>query len=441
MIAGNPAKALIFFAAPLVLGNLFQQFYTIVDSVVVGKFVGENALAAVGASYSITNIIIMIAIGGGMGSSVIISQYFGAGQRGKMKTAVNTALWSFLGVSVLLAILGFVLSRPILLWMETPQNVLRDAVLYLKIYFAGLPFVFMYNVQSSVFQALGDSKRPLYLLIFSSLLNIALDLLFVLRFHMGIAGVAYATFLAQGLACGIAFFVLRRKLREYSAKTWRRFDGRILETMVKVAVPSILQQSIVSIGMLLVQAVVNSFGSSVLAGYTAGMRIESICIMPMIALGNAMSTFTAQNIGAGTMERVKRGYRFSYLLVAVVAAVTLLLLQAFSEEFIVAFLESSESQAAALSTGTSYLFFMSFFFFIFGSKIITDGVLRGAGDVVVFTVANLVNLSLRVVFANVFAPIIGIQAVWMAVPIGWSVNFLITFPRYLSGKWREAHVI
>lgn len=444
MITDQPGKSLFFFALPMILGNLFQQFYTTVDSIIVGQFVGEEALAAVGASYSLTTVFIMVAIGGGIGASVITSQYLGAGYYSKMKTSVYTALISFLGLSIILSVIGLFFNRAILTGLNTPENILSDSVLYLEIYFLGLPFLFMYNILSSVFNALGNSKTPLYLLIFSSILNIVMDLIMVQVFHLGVAGVAVATVLAQGLSAMISFGLLLRMLRGFSKELEgekpRLYNISMLGNMIKVAIPSMLQQSIVSVGMLLVQSVVNGFGSSVLAGYTAGMRIESICIVPMIATGNAVSTFTAQNLGADKPERVKKGYLAGMKIIAAFAVIIGLLLTFFHENIVNAFLESGSGQDA-FNTGNAYLSFIAFFYVFIGLKAITDGVLRGAGDVVVFTLANLVNLGIRVAFSFGFAGIIGVQAVWMAVPIGWTANFVISLIRYLSGKWSRKKLI
>ena len=459
MLTDKPGRSLFFFALPMILGNLFQQFYTTVDSIIVGQFVGEDALAAVGASYSLTTVFIMIAIGGGIGASVITSQYLGAGIYRKMKTSVSTALISFLILSLVLSAIGLLGNRAILSGLNTPENILSDAVLYLEIYFLGLPFLFMYNILSSIFNALGNSRTPLYLLIFSSLLNIGMDLVMVRVFHLGVAGVAIATVIAQGLSAVISFCLLLRLLGTYRGETGmmetdaderraedadtaqrKLYDFSMLGNMIKVAIPSMVQQSIVSIGMLLVQSVVNGFGSSVLAGYTAGMRIESICIVPMIATGNAVSTFTAQNLGAGQPERVRRGYLAGVRMVAAFAVLTCLILTIFHGPIINAFLEEG-SDAAAFATGNAYLTFIAFFFVCIGMKAITDGVLRGAGDVVVFTLANLINLGIRVSFAFGFAEVIGVEAVWFAVPMGWTTNFVISFIRYLSGKWSQKKLI
>lgn len=476
MIEGAPGRSLLFFALPMILGNLFQQFYNMADSVIVGRFVGEDALAAVGASYALTTVFVMLAIGGGTGSSVITSQYLGAGKYRKMKTSVATALLSFLGVSVVLALFGLGFSGAILRALKTPDNILGDAGTYLKIYFCGLPFLFMYNVLAAMFNAMGDSRTPLYLLIFSSVLNVGLDILFVTQFAMGVAGVAVATVLAQGISAVISFGVLLKRLKGYTEvgetegaedaedgetsrklnaepdkglaacaetaqnEAFRFFDVPMLGRMIRVAIPTMLQQSIVSVGMLLVQSVVNGFGSSVLAGYTAASRIDSICIVPMIAAGNAVSTFTAQNMGAGRPERVKRGYRAARFMVYGFAVLICVILLAFKTQFIGAFMDG-EGNELAYATGVSYLSFMAFFYAGIGLKATADGVLRGSGDVSVFTVSNLVNLAIRVIVANLCAPFWGVAAVWYAVPMGWAANFLISFTRYRTGKWSEKKLI
>ncbi len=436
LIRERPLKALLFFAFPMIIGNLFQQFYTMADSVIVGRFVGENALAAVGASYSLTNVFISIAIGGGVGASVIVSQTFGRRDYRTMKRSVSTALLSFLGISILLGAAGLVFSTSIMEMLRTPSNIMGDAMTYLNIYFIGLPFLFMYNVLSAMFNALGRSRIPLYLLIFSSVLNVALDLYMVVSLHMGVAGAAWATLIAQGVSAVISFCLFLRELWSHPEKTGVCFDFAELRNMTRIALPSILQQSTVSIGMMLVQSVVNSFGSEMLAGYSAAMRIESIAIVPMAAMGNAISSYAAQNIGAGELERVKKGYHTSYGIVAVFAAILCIILQLFSVPIISMFLDKDGTQVA-LDTGIR---FMGWFFVMIGLKMITDGVLRGAGDMTMFTVANLVNLGLRVVLAVTLAPRFGIHMVWMAVPIGWTANYLISFLEYRTGKWKRIHL-
>lgn len=440
MIEDAPGRALLHFAIPIIIGNLFQQFYNMVDSIVVGKFVGEEALAAVGASYAVTNVFIAIAIGGGIGSSVVISQYYGARQTGKMKTSISTALINFAAVGILLSVIGTVFCGGILRGLHTPDNVIKDAGVYLSIYFYGLPFMFLYNIMSSIFNSLGDSKTPLKLLIFSSVFNIILDLILVVGFRKGVAGVAVATLIAQGLSAILSFFILIRKVSGYEAMWDEKYSKSISFKMIRVAVPSIIQQSIVHMGILLVQSVVNGFGSSVLAGYTAGMRFESICIVPMIAAGNAVSTFTAQNMGAEKPERVREGYHAGLKIVVTVSVALIIIFQIAGTGLLTLFLDA-ETGKVAFETGLAYLHFEAFFYVMIGAKSCTDGVLRGSGDVAVFTFANLVNLGIRVWFAHVFAPVIGVQAVWYAIPMGWTANFVISYTWYRTGKWKKTKVI
>ena len=435
LITENPLKALIVFAIPMIIGNLFQQAYTMADSAIVGRLVGEKALAAVGAAYSLTNIFICVAIGGGMGASVIVSQYFGHGNYGKLKKAVYTALVTFLVISVMLGVIGLAFSKNIMIVMNTPVEVLDMSVTYLQIYFLGLPFLFMYNVLSSMFNALGKSRIPLYFLIFSSVFNIVLDWVFVADFALDVAGVAWATLIAQGVSVLGSFTVLRKELKKLEGASDGIFEAEELLPMAKIALPSILQQSTVSIGMMLVQSVVNSFGAESLAGFSAGMRIESICVVPMAAVGNAISSYTAQNIGAGQLKRVSKGYVQANKMVIFFGVVICVILELFPTQFITLFLGADGSQVA-IATGYGYLVFMGFFFFMIGFKMAADGVLRGAGDMKLFTIANLVNLSIRVIMAMTLAPRFGIAWVWYAVPIGWTANFVISYLEYRTGKWK-----
>ena len=436
LITENPLKALIVFAIPMIIGNLFQQAYTMADSAIVGRLVGEKALAAVGAAYSLTNIFICVAIGGCMGASVIVSQYFGHGNYGKLKKTVYTALVSFLVISVMLGVIGLAFSKNIMIAMNTPVEVLDMSVTYLQIYFLGLPFLFMYNVLSSMFNALGKSRIPLYFLIFSSVFNIILDWVFVADFALDVAGVAWATLIAQGVSVLGSFTVLRKELKKLEGASDGIFEAEELLPMAKIALPSILQQSTVSIGMMLVQSVVNSFGAESLAGFSAGMRIESICVVPMAAVGNAISSYTAQNIGAGQLKRVSKGYVQANKMVIFFGVVICVILELFPTQFITLFLGAEGSQVA-IATGYGYLVFMGFFFFMIGFKMAADGVLRGAGDMKLFTIANLVNLSIRVIMAMTLAPRFGIAWVWYAVPIGWTANFVISYLEYRTGKWKS----
>ena len=468
MIKDPPGKALLFFAFPVILGNLFQQFYQMTDSVIVGQFLGEGSLAAVGASQALTTVFVMAAIGSGMGACVVIAQYLGAGRMEHLLLAVGTALSGILIFSIVCSLTGFLAGREILYVLHTPGDIFEDALSYLQIYFLGLPFLFLYNMLSSVFHALGDSRTPFYLLLFSSVFNIGADLLLVAGFHTGIEGAAAATVAAQGVSVAAGLFLLKKALQKKcergigkwrlqnehfenertaaqeqqppTAKSrlliwqpWKWISPHMASGMVKVALPSMLQQSVVSIGMLLVQGVVNRFGTAVVAGCTAGSRIESICIVPMIAMGNAMSTFTAQNLGAEMPERVRKGYRAAAGIIVCFGAGIWFLLFLLQRPLLSFFLKEG-MEGEAFLTGEAYISFLMFFFVLIGFKAISDGVLRGAGDMTVFTIANLVNLGVRVAFACLMAGVLGIQAAWIAVPAGWAANGLISFLHYRSGK-------
>ena len=437
MIRQNPMRAMLVLAFPMIVGNLFQQFYNMVDSVIVGRYVGEDALAAVGASYALTYVFISIATGGGIGASVLTGRAFGRRDYDRMKRSISTALLSFLTLSILLGTFGLLASGSIMSWLKTPDNIMEDAQTYLNIYFLGLPFLFMYNVLASMFNALGRSRIPLYLLIFSSVLNVILDIIMVRGFGLGVAGVAWATLIAQGVSALTSFTIFLKELKTYpSTAKLPCFNISELKNMVRIALPSIFQQSTVSIGLMLVQSSVNVFGSDMLAGYSAGTRIESLCLVPMLAMGNAMSAYTAQNIGAGQFDRVREGYRTAVKIIGcfalLIAAITIPL----AEPIISLFLKE-EGVELALRTGMARTQFVGWFYFFAGLKMTTDGLLRGSGDMTMFTVANLANLTLRVTFTKVMTPIFGISMTWVAVPLGWFINFVISFCEFRTGKWQK----
>lgn len=435
LLRKKPFYALLIFATPMIVGNLFQQGYIMVDSAIVGRYVSEQALAAVGACNALTQIFICIAMGGGVGASVNVSRYFGERSFSRMKTAIFTAFVSFLLIGVGLSVLGLLLGRQFLLWLNTPADAMESAVVYLNIYFLGLPLMFMYNVLSAMFNALGKSRIPLIFLIMSSLINVVLDYHMVCNLHLGVAGAAWATLIAQGVSALLSFVVFLWELTCYEGRGERVFDLPEMLSMGRIALPSILQQSTITIGMLLVQSVVNGFGTQALAGFSAAGRIEGICAVPMTAIGNALSSYTAQNLGAKQKERVVEGYWAANWMVAAFALLICVASQLFYEPIIAFFLGENGTEVS-LSTGQNAMRFLSCFYLILGSKMAVDGVLRGSGDVRMFTVANLVNMTIRVIFSMTMAPRFGIAMVWLADPIGWTANWLISFSRYRTGKWK-----
>ena len=438
---GPITKTMLYFAFPMILGNLLQQLYNVADTLIVGRFLGSNALAAVGSSYTLMTFLTSILLGLCMGSGAVFSIRFGQRNFDELRDGIAH---SFLMISALTLILNtavFLLTDPLLGLLQVPEEIYGMMREYLRIIFLGISAVFLYNFFASLLRAAGNSVTPLIFLAVCALLNIGLDLLFVIRFHWGVAGAAAATVISQfvsGLGLALYTFLAFPEFRPSARQL--RLKKRVFTEIAQSSVLTCLQQSVMNLGILMVQGLVNSFGTAVMAAFAAAVKIDSFAYMPVQDFGNAFSTFTAQNLGAGQSERVRRGYLAGVRMVAAFAVLTCLILTIFHEPIINAFLEEG-SDAAAFATGNAYLTFIAFFFVCIGMKAITDGVLRGAGDVVVFTLANLINLGIRVSFAFGFAGVIGVEAVWFAVPMGWTTNFVISFIRYLSGKWSRKKLI
>ena len=435
LTVGNPASVLWKFCLPLFGSIIFQQLYNIADSFVAGKFIGENALAAVGNSYEITLIFIAFAFGCNIGCSVIVSQLFGAKKLGEMKTAVYT---TFVSSAVLCAVLmagGTIFCDSLLHLINTPENVFADSRLYLDIYIMGLPFVFFYNVATGIFSALGDSKTPFIFLAASSTSNIFMDILFVTAFKMGVAGVAWATFLCQGASCVLAVgFVLRRLKGVETDEKSHIFSFPIFCRIAVIAIPSILQQSFISVGNIVIQGVINSFGSSVMAGYSASVKLNNLVITSLTTLGNGISNFTAQNIGANKMERVRQGFAAGLKLVWALCLPLVALYLLGGRALVNIFM--NEPSAEAMDTGVQFLRILSPFYFVVSTKLVSDGVLRGAGLMKEFMVATFTDLILRVGLAIGLAKVLGVVGIWCAWPIGWVIATAVSVIFYNRGPWK-----
>lgn len=441
MITGKPFSAIFFFMLPMLIGNIFQQMYNMVDSVIVGRFVGEDALAAVTSAFPVVFLIIAIAMGITMGCSTVISQLYGANRIEDMKKALSTAAIALLGIAVVLSVLGVVFSGALLEFMHTEPEIMESARQYLIIMFGGLLATFMYNAFAATFRAIGDSKTPLFFLIIASILNIGLDLLFVLYFNMGVAGVAIATIISQaasGLLC-IAYIWKYVPILRFSKKEFV-FEKDVFITMFKLAIPSTIQQVIVSFGMIAIQALINSYGVSVIAGYGAATKIEAFVIMPMLNISIALGTYAAQNIGAQQYDRVSQGYNACMMMaigfsIAMTAAAAL-----FGEQMMGLFLDAQKS-GEAISVGVSYINVVSVFYFLFGAMLTANGVLRGAGDMGVFMLSTIAALVIRVISAYTLNSYIGQEAIWWSVPIGWLVGSIMANIRYFSGRWKCKRII
>ena len=425
LITDAPLKALTVFAMPMILGSFFQQVYNMADSIIVGQFVGSAALAAVGACAALTNVFICVALGAGVGAGVLVSRCFGAKNYGEMKTIVSTSLLSFLFLSIFLGVVGFCFSRGMMSGLQTPADILEDAVLYLRVYFVGFPFLFMYNILSTMFTSIGESRGPLGLLIFSSLLNIGMDLWMVAGLGLGVFGAALATLIAQGISAVFSFFLFLKRMRRYQSP-FRWFDGQKLQSTLRIAIPSVLQQSTVSVGMMIVQAVVNPFGTQALAGYSATMRVENVFSLIFVSIGNAVSPYISQNLGAKKIERLKQGYHAALVLDACFAALAFLVIETLHTQISALFL-GKDGTALAYQVSGDYMRWLGCFFIFMGIKMATDGVLRGLGVMRPFLAANMVNLAIRLAVALIGAPRFGISFVWLAVPAGWLANFLISY--------------
>ncbi len=440
---GKPSSVLWRFSIPMFVSVIFQQLYNIADSAIAGKFAGESALAAVGASYPVTMIFMAAAVGSSIGCSVVISQLFGAKRYGEMKTAVSTTLAASAVLAAALTAAGLLGTDGLLWLLNTPGDVFAEGAVYLKIYIGGFLFLFLYNICTGVFTSLGDSRTPLYFLIGSSLSNIFLDYWFVTSFGMGVAGVAWATFLAQGAACILAFFTLLHRLgRVKTEEKPPLFSGAMLKRVGRIAVPSILQQSFISVGNIFIQWRVNSFGSSVIAGYSAAIKLNTFTITSFTTLANGLSSFTAQNVGAGEAGRVREGLwagiRLAFLIAVPFAAAFFF----FGSTMIRLFLPANAGVGKALSTGAAFLKIVSPFYFVVSVKLMADGVLRGAGAMKQFMAATFTDLVLRVLLAFVFSsvPALGSSGIWLSWPVGWTMATVVSCMFYKTGKWGRERI-
>ena len=436
LTVGKPEAVLWKFCIPLFGSIVFQQLYNIADSFVAGRFIGENALAAVGNSYEITLIFIAFAFGCNMGCSVIVSQFFGARRYENMKTAVYTAMITSAMICIVIMVCGLLFCDSLLGMINTPEELLGDSKIYLDIYILGLPFVFFYNIATGIFSALGDSKTPFYFLAASSISNIAVDILFVTVFHMGVAGVAWATFLCQGVSCVLAVFVVFRRLKGIETDKVPLFSFDILKRIMTVAVPSILQQSFISVGNIIIQGTINGFGPSVMAGYSAAVKLNNLVITSFTTLGNGISNYTAQNIGAEKMLRIKEGFMAGIKMVWMLS-VPLFALYFFVGKWILyAFID--EPTVLALQTGINFLRILSPFYFIISMKFVADGILRGAGMMGKFMAATFLDLILRVGLAILLSHTsLGETGIWCAWPMGWTIATFLSLMFYREGKWMK----
>jgi len=433
---GPIRKTLWLYCLPLLGSVILQQVYNLADSVVAGRFISEAALAAVGNASEITLIYTAFAMGCNMGCQVITSQLFGAKNYKGLKSAVSTACITFGVLCVMLMAFGYFCTSPILEAIKTPSDIMDDSVLYLKIYTLGVPFVFFYNIATGIFSALGDSKTPFIFLAISSVSNILVDILFVAVFNMGVAGVAWATFICQGLSAIFAMIFVLLRLKKLKSEKFQPYSLKLLKKLSIIAIPSILQQSFISVGNIIIQSVVNGYGSSVVAGFTAAMKLNNIAVACAFAIASGLSAFFAQNVGAETYDRLKKGYwegnYFAWLIIIPFALVYI-----FLGKFGVQLFLDDGATELALSTGSLILKSIAPFYIIVSFKVITDGALRGAGAMKLFMIDTFFDLGLRVAFTYLFAYLLGSYGVWFSWGAGWALGAVIGSFFYFKGYWKK----
>ena len=420
----------------MLLSVVFQQLYSIVDSVVAGRYIGMNALAAVGLSTPITIIFLAFATGSSTGCSVVVSQLFGAKEISEMKTAISTAIISIVALSAVITGIGLLICNPLIRLINTPAEIFDDSALYLRIYVYGLLFLFLYNAATAILTGLGDSRTPLYFLIFSSVLNIVLDLVFVIVLKMGVAGVGWATFIAQGLASVFAIIYLLIRIKRINTdQPHKIFDLSMLFRMYRIAIPSILQQSFVSVGQLCVQNLINGFGPAVIAGFSAAFKINTFTVTSISTIANALSSYTAQNIGARKPERVKGGW-----MVAVFYVIISAILFGFGKPILSLFMDDSAT-GEVLKVGLHFTWVVTPFYIMVALKVVTDSVMRGAGAMKQFMITTFFDLVLRVILAYLLSGWLGYSAVYWAIGIGWTLSMLLSLWFYHRGTWLSKEII
>ncbi len=439
LTVGSPDKVLWKFCLPLFGSIIFQQLYNIADSLVAGKFIGDSALAAVGNSYEVTLIFIAFAFGTNIGCSVVVSALFGAKKFGEMKTAVYTTFISGACLCLALMLIGYFCSPYLLKLINTPESVFADCELYLNIYVFGLPFLLFYNVATGIFSAMGDSVTPFIFLACSSVANVVMDVVFVVVLKMGVAGVAWATFICQGVSCVLALTVVLIRLKKIKTEEKVKiFSFGALRSVARIAVPSILQQSFVSVGNIIVQGLINSFGEAVMAGYSAAIKLNNLVVTSFVTLGNGVSNFTAQNLGAGKPERVPKGYVAGLKLLFVIAIPICALYLGAGKYLLMLFMKEG---GAALDEGLTILRILSPFYLVVATKIVTDGILRGAGKMWQFMVTTFSDMILRVAVAFILTAIMKKSlGIWLAWPIGWGVATAVSLILYKIYRPKTANV-
>lgn len=436
MTSGSISKRMIFFALPLLLGNLFQQLYNTVDSLIVGNFLGSSALAAVSSSGSLIFMLIGFLSGISSGAGVVVSRYFGAEDKQGVQRAVHTTVAFGLVAGILMTLVGVLMSPQILRWMGTPESVMPESIIYLQIYFSGSLGFVMYNIFVGILQAIGDSRHPLYYLMISSVINLVLDILFIEVFHTGVGGAAIATVISQVFSAILCFIQLLRTNDSYQLKITKiRFDSEMLGQIIRIGLPSGVQNSIIAFANVVVQSYINAFGEMAMAGYGAYSKIEGFAFLPINSFTLAMTTFVGQNLGAGQAERTRRGARFGILATMILAEIIGVVVFLLAPQLIAAF----DSTPEVIRFGVEKARTAALFYFLLAYSHSVASILRGAGKAVVPMIIMMTFwCAIRVVFLAVSIPLThAIQMVYVVYPLTWALSSIVFFLYYKRADWMK----
>ncbi|MCC0679759.1 MATE family efflux transporter [Clostridioides sp. ES-S-0005-03] len=439
LTTGHEGKSIFFFAMPMLIGSLFQQLYNTADSIIVGRFIGKEAMAAVSGANPIMFLLVAMLMGVSLGFSILISQFYGSGDLKKVKATIDTTyILLFIG-SILISVIGIVFGGPMLKLMNTPESVFNQSKLYLTIIFGGILFSAGYNSVSAILRGLGDSVTPLYFLIIATILNIVLDLTFIVVLKMGVEGVALATIMAQAVSFIISIIYLNKKHEVLKFKIKGIvYDNKIFKDGLRLGLPSGVQQMLFSIGNMALQFLVNGYGTSAMAAFGAGLRIENFISLPIMNLGSAVSTFVAQNIGAGENERVRKGIRESIKMALILSIVVVALILLFRENLISLF----NTDKDVIKIGSSYLFIIGPFFLFIGTSFVLSSAMKGAGDSMFALMSSVVSLWLgRIPASYLFSRLFGTDGIWMGIPFGWTLGLIVTVIYYKKGYWKTKAIV
>jgi len=439
LTTGKEGKLIFQFAAPMLIGNVFQQLFSVIDSIIVGNFIGKEALAAVGASFPVIFMMVSLIVGLVMGTTVVISQYYGAKDFDRVKRAIDTMYIYSTGAAIITTVAGLLLAEPLLRLLGLPEEIMPQATTFLRIYFSGTIIFFGYNGTSAALRGLGDSKTPLYFLIIATIVNIILVLLFVGLFKWGVAGAAYATLVANGIAFGLAAFWLNRthKLIRIGIRGLR-FDREIFRQSIRIGLPTGIQQTFVALGNLALLSIVNKFGTNVIAGFSVASRLDSLAMIPAMSFSQALSTFVGQNIGARKTERIRTGLLATLKMAGSVTIITSVFIVLFGHFIMGLFTKDIEVRRI----GDQYLTIVSIFYFIFTLMFMYNGIMRGAGDTFIPMFFSLISLwIIRIPLAYVLSGKIGVTGIWWSIPAGWLIGLTLSFLYYKTGRWKTRTVV